>query len=385
MLKVFTGPHNIVSPLGITTQDNFSAMLARHSGVQLHEQPGINDKPFWAAIIGKELMQALAAKLAQPESYTRFERMLIGSISDAVKGSAIDPADPQTIFIISTTKGNISLLEETDGDASGMQERISLPHSARLVAQYFNNPNTPLVVSNACISGALALLVAKRLLQGGQYKHAVVAGADTMSRFVFSGFQSFQALSAGSCKPFSADRDGINLGEAASTLLLTTDKSLLRKGHTAELKAGATSNDANHISGPSRTGEELSQAIREALQLSGISISQVDFISAHGTATLFNDEMEAKAFNLAGMQHKPVNSLKGYFGHTLGASGLLECVISLESLQQGIMIPTIGFTSLGVSQPIEVCSIVSRKSMKHFIKTASGFGGCNAALIFSKS
>lgn len=383
MLNVYTASHNIVSPLGLTTQENFAAMTGGHPGVQQHHRAAFNEQPFWGGIIADELMQQLAATIRDAEQYTRFERMLIGSVEEAAVRTPIDLSGDETIFIVSTTKGNISLLEE-QGPSAELEARISLSHSAKLLAQYFNNPNTPLVVSNACISGALAILVGKRLLQSGAYKHAVITGADTMSRFVLSGFQSFQALSVARCKPFSADRDGINLGESAATLIITTQPELADPAQRTLVQGGATSNDANHISGPSRTGEELAHAVQEALRLSGLTAADMDFVSAHGTATLFNDEMEAKAFNLSGLAQTPVNSMKGYFGHTLGASGLLESVAGIASLHAGIMIPTLGFTTLGVSQPLEVITAPEHRQMHHFIKTASGFGGCNAALVFSK-
>jgi 3-oxoacyl-[acyl-carrier-protein] synthase-1 len=254
-------------------------------------------------------------------------------------------------------------------------------HSAKLVAQAFENANTPIVISNACISGIAALLFAKRLLETGAYENAVVVGADTITKFVFSGFKSFRALSAGKCKPFSADRDGINLGEATATVLLTTNQ---HSSHRIQLKGGATSNDANHISGPSKTGDELSIAINKALSEANLSAKEIDFISAHGTATLFNDEMEAKAFHTSKLLDVPINSLKAYFGHTLGAAGLVESVISILSLENNIVVPTLGFTTLGVPVAANICNETIHQPMKCFLKTASGFSGCNGALVFGK-
>jgi 3-oxoacyl-[acyl-carrier-protein] synthase-1 len=219
------------------------------------------------------------------------------------------------------------------------------------------------------------------VLQSGLYENAVVAGADLISRFVLSGFQSFQAISPEPCRPFDADRNGITLGEGAAALILSSNKQ-----HSSEIRVcgGSVSNDANHISGPSRTGEELFQAIRNALKASGITAKDIDFISAHGTATLYNDEMEAKAINLAGMQDVPVNSLKGYYGHTLGAAGLIESVVSIRSLKENLLLPTLGFRRPGTSKSIRVSDQPQTGSFSHCLKTASGFGGCNAALVFSK-
>lgn len=111
---------------------------------------------------------------------------------------------------------------------------------------------------------------------------------------------------------------------------------------------------------------------------------EIDLISAHGTATIYNDEMEAKAITLAGLQAAPMNSLKGYFGHTLGAAGIIDSVISVHSLKRNTVIPTMGFKTLGVSQPVNICSELLETPLRNCLKTASGFGGCNAAVIFSK-
>ena len=219
------------------------------------------------------------------------------------------------------------------------QERIALFTSAKLVADYFHNPNKPVVVSNACISGLTSLLTAKRLIQSGIYKHAIVAGADVISKFILSGFQSFQAVSDKPCKPFDENRNGISLGEAAGTIVLSCEQR--GKGNTV-FQSGAVSNDANHISGPSRTGEELCIAVRKALTEAAVDSREVSFVCAHGTATIYNDEMEAKAFSLAGLESIPVNSLKGYYGHTLGAAGLIETILSVHSLEANIVLPTAG-------------------------------------------
>ena len=115
-----------------------------------------------------------------------------------------------------------------------------------------------------------------------------------------------------------------------------------------------------------------------------LSAKEIDFISAHGTATIYNDEMEAKAITLAGLQAVPVNSLKGYYGHTLGAAGIIESIVTLLSMKENTILPTLGFKQIGVTNPVNVSTAVQKISLNHCLKTASGFGGCNAALVFSK-
>ena len=377
MTDIFINSDNILSPIGLTTAENFRQLKQNISGIKLHNNPGMSDQTFQAALFANE---DFFSNINSQNTYTRFEKLLIASIGDALVKSNISASDKKTVLIISSTKGNISLLE-TEKVSESLNNRISLNTSAKLVADHFGVTNQPVIISNACISGLLALLTGMRLIQSGQYEHVVIAGADVISKFVLSGFQSFQAISTLPCKPFDAARDGINLGEGAATIILTADKN-----HSSGIKltGGSVSNDANHISGPSRTGEELNLAINRAMQSAGLSAKDIDFISAHGTATIYNDEMEAKAITLAGMQSAPVNSLKGYYGHTLGAAGLIESIISIQSLKENLVIPTRGFETLGVTQPVNICTSLFETSLHHCLKTASGFGGCNAAMIFSK-
>jgi 3-oxoacyl-[acyl-carrier-protein] synthase-1 len=371
MKDVFIVSDNILSPLGATTAENFTQLQKKISGIKLHDDQNISPEPFHASLFDN---------FRSEKKTTKFEQLLLTSIADALKNSGLNSSDKNTLLIISSTKGNISLLE-TESITPELKDSIALHHSAKLVAEHFGFIHQPVVVSNACISGLLALLTGMRLIQSGQYENIVVAGADVISKFVLSGFQSFQAISKGECKPFDATRDGINLGEGAATIILSSNK---KSNDDIKLTGGSVSNDANHISGPSRTGEELFQAIKKALQLARLTPTDIDFISAHGTATIYNDEMEAKAITLANMQSVPVNSLKGFYGHTLGAAGLIESVVTIQSMKESIVLPSKGFTSLGVSNTLNITTSLQSKQLTNCLKTASGFGGCNAALVFSK-
>jgi 3-oxoacyl-[acyl-carrier-protein] synthase-1 len=285
----------------------------------------------------------------------------------------------RSVLILSTTKGNIGFLEAGQPG----HPRVALHSAATFLADRLGFKHH-FMVSNACVSGVMSLIVAKRMLETARYDHALVAGGDVLTRFVTSGFQSLLALSPELCRPFDADRKGINLGEAAASILLTTRPGDFAGTPAIRILGGGLSNDANHISGPSRTGEELGYAIQDALEESGIGKDGIDFISAHGTATRYNDEMEANAFARLGLEGIPTNSLKAYFGHTLGAAGLVETAMSCESLLQGELIATLGFETLGVSQPINIIRETVPKVMNTCLKTASGFGGCNAAIILRR-
>jgi len=370
---VFVVADNIISPLGKTIAENFSQLKNGVSGVKEHHS-AMSPVPFFASLFDAD------EQLFQNSNYTKFEQLLIASIAGALHETDIDIKNKNTILIISSTKGNISLLEdETFGP--DLTNRISLSSSAKIVADYFGFQHTPVVVSNACISGVLGILTGMRLLRSGQYENAVIAGADVISKFILSGFQSFQALSPTRCKPFDQSHDGLNLGEGAGTVILSTNK---KYADNVKVKGGSISNDANHISGPSRTGQELAGAINNSLKDASVSAADIDFISAHGTATVYNDEMEANAISIAGLSAVPLNSLKGYYGHTLGAAGLIESIISLQSLKQNYILPTIGFRESEDPGKINVSSVPLQIQADNFLKTASGFGGCNAAVIFGK-
>lgn len=373
MKEVFVVADNIVSPVGKTARENFEQLKQGVSGIDQHDH--LSGNRAYASLFNKEVFTST-------KEQTKFEQLVIASVEEALSQTTIDTSDNKTIFILSTTKGNISLLE-TEEYNEDLKDRISLTHSAKIVAEHFKFVNKPLIVSHACISGVLALTTALRLLRSGLYENAIVCGADIITKFVFSGFASFQAISNEPCKPFDAERKGVTLGEAAGTIILSTKKAYSKTG--IQLCGGSVSNDANHISGPSRTGQELFNAIHQSMTEAGVSATDIDFISAHGTATVYNDEMEANAFDLAGLNEIPVNSLKGYYGHTLGAAGIIESVISLHSLNENIILPTKGFLNHGVSKNLHICSTLEKGNYKSFLKTASGFGGCNAAVVFKKS
>ncbi len=372
--EVYVIADNIFSPIGKTTAENFSRLKENVSSIKQHRDTKISPTPFYASLFDK------APQFADDSNYTKFEQLLIASAKNALELGRIDPSDKKTVLIISATKGNIDLLNTGPNNPS-LQKRIALSTSAKLVADYLGLVNQPIVISNACISGVLAIITGMRLLRSGQYDTAVIAGADVISEFIVSGFESFKALSPEPCKPFDQSRDGLNLGEGAGTIILSTDK---KYDQNIKVKGGAVSNDANHISGPSRTGEELGYAIKQAVKDADVSYEVIDFISAHGTATVYNDEMESKAFYLTGLQSTPLNSLKGYYGHTLGAAGLIESIISIQSLKENLILPSRGFQKGEAINPLNVCSSQLKIETNNFIKTASGFGGCNAAVIFGK-
>lgn len=356
------------------------ALIKGITGISLHDNACFSPDPFWASMLEEGKLAEKFSEYANPGSFTRFEQMIICSVKDALSRCNLDFKGERTLLILSSTKGNIDLLDHATGSRFE-NNRIYLWHTAGLIQRFFGLKNKPIVVSNACISGVLSIMIGSRLIRWGKYDNVIIAGAELVTEFVLSGFNSFKSICPGPCKPFDKDRQGLSLGEAAGTVVLTVNREMAQDGCGISVGPGFSGNDANHISGPSRTGEGLYIAIRRTLEKADCSI---DFISAHGTATPYNDEMESIAITRAGLHQVPVNSLKGYWGHTLGAAGVIESVASVFSLRENTLVNTLGYTSSGVSQPINIISKTKQAELNSCLKIASGFGGCNASLLFQK-
>lgn len=369
--EVYIVGDEVISPFGLGSELNFRRLLEGDTAVTQVMDTRICDHPIHAARMDETQWTHLVRNAS---CYTRLERLFILALQRLINNYSI-PLDNDTLIIISTTKGNIGLLANLESSFS--EERVSIPAMAEAIRHYFGFDNAPIPISNACISGSLAISVARRLLcHDHRYRRAIVVGGDELSKFIVSGFDAFKALADEPCRPFDRRRKGLNLGEAVAAVYLST----MPSPDAVKIKGVGSFNDANHISGPSRTGEGLYLSIQEAMRESGEVTP--DFISAHGTATPYNDEMEAIAFQRCGLSTIPAHSLKGYFGHTLGASGLLETVMAIHALKNGELIPSRGFTHQGTSQPLNIITQRAKQPLKAFLKTASGFGGCNIATIF---
>lgn len=382
--------HNILSPLGATSAENFEAVTAGRSALQLHTDTFGVPEPFCASLFNRPAMEALCdTTLAHyattnnllpysPSAYTLLEKLCLLSACKALEQCNISPAAPSTLFILSTTKGNVDALE---GDLAS--PRAYLGESGAAIGRFFGNENPVAVVSNACISGVCAQIEGVRALLAGRCTHAVVVGADLLSRFIVSGFQSFKALSPEPCKPFSADRIGLNLGEAVATLVLEVSTEAPR-AHEWTYVAGAIHNDANHISGPSRTGEGSYRVLRHLLR--ELSSEELAMVNVHGTSTPYNDEMESIALHRADLGAIPVSALKGYYGHTLGAAGIVETIITLMAADHGVVPSSRGFTTPGTTYPVNIAAAPrpTAAGARSFIKLLSGFGGTNAGIAYRK-
>lgn len=377
--KVFISASAMVTSLGEGVERNFSALLRGEVGVRRVVNPRVSQSPVTAGIIPDSVYDALYERYDRQRTLT--EILAVHCISSVLENRDADGIG----LVIASAKGNISLLEGHSAEwAEFHKETCEVvdsalllgPMAGRIASRFGINAEDTFVVSNACISGITAVAVARRLILSGRYKEMVVVGVDTQNRFITSGFASFKSLSDDVCRPYDESRCGLNLGEACGAMLLTSE------GDGVCISGAALTDDANHISGPSRTGDGLYFAMRKAMAEAGAD--NVDMLQMHGTATAYNDEMESKACSLAGLQNVPVQSLKPYFGHTMGASGVIETIMAAEELRNRVMVGTPGFETLGVPMPLNISrsnvELPSGKPLRA-LKTASGFGGTNAALL----
>lgn len=354
---------NIISPLGETSEENYLSVKAGRSGIRAYE-PGTCNIPegFYASLLFED-----------------FETLALRSAQKAIANARLELKGKRTAFILSSTKGNI-------------EENISLADSAQRIASQLGIDSQPIVVCNACISGLSALILGNRLIDSDLYDAAIVCGCDTPRQFILSGFQSLKALSPEPCRPFDMERMGLNLGEAAATLILSKNPI---QGNSWRMGDGFIRNDAFHISTPSKTADGLYLSLQRTLESFTKEISstckQIDmkehlaFINAHGTATLFNDQMESVAIGRAGLSDLPANAYKSFWGHTMGAAGILETIISMKAIDDDTILGTRGFSELGVSGKMNICAENRPTDKKGFIKMLSGFGGCNATIWAAKN
>jgi 3-oxoacyl-[acyl-carrier-protein] synthase II len=232
------------------------------------------------------------------------------------------------------------------------------------------------VISNACVSSAQAVIEAMDALNDHDADVACVQGFDWLTGFIKDGFSSLQALSDSPARPFDKDRDGLSLGEAGVVA------KLVRAADAPEcpqILGYGCSNDANHISGPAKDGSGLALAIERALV--GIDTSRVAAICAHGTGTIYNDAMEARAFRRVFKEScPPVFGIKGSLGHTLGAAGLLEVIISAKVAETGSIPAIVGLNASDTDLPL-VCGFPAKVDCGLVLTTNSGFGGMNTAIV----
>ena len=287
-------------------------------------------------------------------------------------------------LVLSTTKANIEALERLSSGrpCSAAARRHLQPDLLAADLATEHGAGGPVqTISVACVSGLIALMQGAKLIQRGAADAVFVIGLDHLSAFVMAGFTALKAIDPAGCRPFDRDRCGLTPGEAGAAIVLV--RSDLAPPDAIRVCGWGSSNDANHMTGPSRDGSGLAQAIRAALTAAKISASQVDYVNAHGTGTPYNDAMESAALRTVfGEACPPVSGLKGMLGHTLGAAGVVETIACVSAMQAKLLPGTPRLNNFAEGVPASLLKDprpVAR--LNHILKLNTGFGGANGALI----
>jgi 3-oxoacyl-[acyl-carrier-protein] synthase II len=290
-------------------------------------------------------------------------------------------------LLLATTKGEIDLLEQNLLENKGAVADAVVARLIKKVADLTNARGAGMVVSAACTSSAAAAAQAAALIRNGHGDCVLVVACDSVTEFIFSGFSSLMALDKAPARPFDKGRAGLNVGEAAAYALLMSEERALRENRPVlgTIAGWGLSDDANHMTGPSRTSEGLILAITKALTSANIAPGEVGFIAAHGTGTVYNDQMEMRAFRTVFQNNeRPVYSLKGGIGHTMGAAGLVEMIIAQRALRERTVPPTVN-----LKEPDDDARgwVADRQQSVHgeplALVTNAGFSGVNTALVLA--
>lgn len=357
---------------------------------------GVGTDVCWESVLGKQSAILKTSRFATsaffsdvaatiPELTYHGEISLVMQMLHRLFGQAAGAIPPDAKLLLATTKGEIDLLEKCiltgDGDVSECSLNVLLER----VVECAGTRGESMVLSAACTSSALAVARAAAMIRNGTADCVLVVACDSVTEFVYSGFSSLKALDKVPARPFDTNRAGLSIGEAAAFALIMSEERAVREQRDVlgEIAGWGMSDDANHMTGPSRESEGLIRAITSALSSAQVSAGQIDFISAHGTGTLYNDAMEMTAFHrvFAGRQ-VPVYSLKGALGHTMGAAGLVEMIVAQRAQRDKCVPPTVNL----VEPDEDACGWVSDQPLDAVSRgivlvTNAGFSGVNTALV----
>jgi 3-oxoacyl-(acyl-carrier-protein) synthase len=256
-----------------------------------------------------------------------------------------------------------------------------------MIADAFGLYGPSLAVATACSSGAIAIAAAAEMIQSGEADVMLAGGTDSLSRTTWSGFHSLLLVDAQGCRPFDASRGGMSFGEGAAILVIESEATARRRGAKiiARLTGWGASCDAHHATAPHPEGEGALAAMQAALRRAGLAPEVIDYVNAHGTGTRDNDLAEARAMKTLFNERVPAfSSTKRIFGHALAASGALEAVVCIEALRRGQLPPNAGFSQIDPAIGIEPVAKARAARLIHVMSNSFGFGGNNAALIFSQ-
>lgn len=342
--------------------------------------------------------QELISRCGLPPSSKVTRTALLGLVAakEAVTQAGLHPADGLRTGIISATSvGGMVVTEnrwldyldpEKTGDWLKYIETHECGDSTEFIADQLGFKDYISTISTACSSSANSIMYGARLIKHGLLDRAIVGGTDSLSRFTINGFNTLMILDSEHCKPFDADRKGLNLGEGAGFIVLESARAAGNKKILATLSGYGNANDAYHQTASSPEGDGAYLAMEKAFSVSGLKPSDIDYINAHGTGTAVNDLSEGAALNrMFDKKIPPISSTKPFTGHTLAACGGIEAVFSVLAIQHQLIFPSLNFKTtmpeLGFSP---VTELKKEQKIAHVLSNSFGFGGNTSALIFSQ-
>lgn len=396
MSRIVVTGIGIISAIGSDLTQNLQSLRNGRSGITTEMDLFVSKYagllPFGVV---KKSTEALKEKLHADESgITRSSLLALHAFEEAIRDSCLT-AEQVTAFdtalIGSSTVGGMCLTDELYHDSNKNEQ--GSPYLASYdnasVALYLQNRfqlrgiiNT---INTACSSSANAIMYGTNLLRNNMAKRVIAGGADSLAKFTINGFNALYILSKEPCRPFDANRNGLNLGEGAAFLVLEKEEDVKGKKIYAVVSGCCNTNDAFHPSSLSENGEGPLLAMKGALQQAKLKPSEIDFINAHGTGTENNDEVESKAM-IRLFNHPPVfASTKSYTGHTLGASGAIEAVFSILNILHQEIYPNLRFEQRIPSTGLTPLRQFDKRHVNHVMSNSFGFGGNCSSLIFSKA
>jgi 3-oxoacyl-(acyl-carrier-protein) synthase len=394
-MEVYVAGMGLVSSLGIGLSENLDALISERHGIESLSQeldPLLEGFPVGKlGLTNTELADLTKVSLHLPRS----AYLSLLAAREAVADAGFDIKKYRTGFISATTVGGIDLTEKYFRE-SGQKKRKGnlrdiLNHEpgriTNLVAEDIAADTYVSTISTACSSSANSICLAARLIREGRLDVAVAGGVDALTGFTLNGFNSLLLLDTSLCVPFDARRNGLNLGEGAGYLIMVSGK-LVQTGDVTPLaRLSGYSNvcDAFHQTALSPEGKGPFLSMSGAIKLAGIDPSQINYINAHGTATQNNDASEGNAIRrLFDNGIPPFSSTKSYTGHTLGASGAIEAIISIMAIKNDLAFPNLRFSEpmpgTGLIPNTEVRSL----PVENVLSNSFGFGGNCSSLVFSK-
>ncbi|MBA3704721.1 MAG: beta-ketoacyl-[acyl-carrier-protein] synthase family protein, partial [Bacteroidetes bacterium] len=324
---------------------------------------------------------------------------LLGVVAakEAVKNAGISNIKEFRTGIISATSvGGMGMTEnlwldylntEKSGDWLKYIEAHECGDSTEFIADSLGVKDYLSTISTACSSSANSIMFGARLIKHGILDRVIVGGTDSLSRFTINGFMTLMILDQEQCKPFDAERKGLNLGEGAGFIVIESEKAAQGKEILCELSGYGNSNDAYHQTASSPEGAGAFLAMEKALKVSGLKPEDISYINAHGTGTTINDLSEGTAIDrMFNKNVPPISSTKAFTGHTLGACGGIEAVFAVLAIKYNMIYPNLNHTHpMTELSFVPEKKLVTDKSIDHVLSNSFGFGGNTSALIFSRT